>query len=75
MQTDTTELYLKDKMGRIVFKIIGDKVMMMRLPDMDSYTKTELIALFTEFTGEKENKLRAFLDFKDDGSGENEFCS
>jgi len=71
---DSAEIILRDKHSRIIFKIIGDDVMVMRLPDMDEYTKKELISLYTEFTSEDGEKIRKFLDFEND-NGENEFCS
>lgn len=71
---DESEILIEDKQGRVIFKIIGDGVMVMRLPDMDEYTKNELVLLYTEFTKENGDKLRKFLNFEDE-NGENEFCS
>lgn len=75
LEKSELEVYIKDKMGRVIFKIINQNVMVMRLPDMDEFTKKELISLYTQFTSEDAEKLRKFLDFEDDGSGDNEFCS
>lgn len=80
MKTDTkSETLVKDKSGRIVFKIINDKMMVMRLPDMDEYTKNILIFVLNEYNKDfkidmTEEKLRNFLNFEDDNN-ENEFCS
>lgn len=69
---ESVEIFVKDKSGRVVLKMIKDRMMVMRVPDMDEYTKKELIYLYTEFTSEDPQKLRDFLDFK---SEDNEFCS
>jgi hypothetical protein len=69
------ELLVEDKQGRVIFKIVNESVMVMRLPDMDEYTKNELIQLYTEFTSEDGENLRKFLNFEDDINGENQFCS
>lgn len=69
------EFFIEDNKGRVIFKIVGESVMVMRLPDMDEYTKDELIHLYTEFTNEDGETLRKFLNFEDDINGQNQFCS
>lgn len=71
----STEVYVKDKQGRTILKIVKERVMVMRLPDMDEYTKDQLVYLYSEFTSEDPDKLRKFLNFEDDINGNNEFCS
>lgn len=69
------EVICKDKKGRIVLRIIKDKVMVLRLPNMDEYTKKSLIYIYSKNTGTSIKKLgwlRKFLDFKSD---DNKFCS
>ena len=73
-QDNSVEIYFKDKKNRVVLKVINNKMMVMRLPDMDEYTKNQLVYLYTEFTSEKEDKIRDFLNFESK-DGENEFCS
>jgi hypothetical protein len=67
------KIILKDNKGRIVFKVINDNVMVMRLPDMDERLKDDLVDLYTDFTTEDPEKIRKFLNFESDG--DNEFCS
>ena len=67
------EIYIKDKNGRVIFKIIDQNVMVLRLPDMDDFTKNELISLYAEFTSEDGEALRRFLNFENNGN--DEFCS
>jgi len=91
------KIIVRDKQKRIIFKVIDDKVLVMRLPDMSDCVKSKVTFLYflyttlndfgNEITKEdmkkykrflksKEGKsLKAFLNFEDDGSGENEFCS
>jgi hypothetical protein len=67
-----TEVYIKDDKGRVIFKIIKERVMVSRHPDMNEYTKQQLLFLYSEFTSEDVEKLRKFLDFESDDV---EFCS
>jgi len=72
-KSSEVEIYIKDKNGRVIFKIIDQNVMVLRLPYMDDFTKNELISLYTEFTSEDGEALRRFLNFEN--NGDDEFCS
>ena len=68
------EIYVRNKQGIVVFKIINGKPLVMRLPDMDEYTKNEILDYYVQHNGENVERIRKFLNFEDE-NGENEFCS
>ena len=66
---------IKDSKKRVICKFMNGRVFITRFPDMDKKTKKLLIELYSEFTEEDTKSLKNFLNFKNDGSEKNKFCS
>ena len=65
-------LQISDKDGKALLKIQGDRVLVARYPKMSQQTKQKVIEFYTELTGEYSERIKDFLDYKNE---EFEFCS
>lgn len=67
-----SQFNITDKTGRVLLKVKGDRILVARFPNMSDNMKNTIIEFYTELTGEEPDRIKGFLEFKNE---EMEFCS
>ena len=70
---DPYDIYIEDEKGKPLLVINKNgEIAASRFPNMSTELKNKVIELYSEVTGESEDRIRSFLNYT---SEDNEFCS